>query len=445
MSFDRLRISPERPLVFFYYSGHGDAQDLHLAGARLSLVELRGAVAAISAKVSVLLVDSCESGAMTREKGATLGPSWEINLLQDPEIKGRIVITSSSASEVAQESDRLEGSFFTFNWVAGLYGAADVNGDGIVTLEEAYRYAHFKTIEQTIGSRGGVQHPSYAFDLAGQGNLVLASLSSSTAELDLAASATSGSYFVLDADKQLLLTEIVQGGERTASLRLPPGRYRVRKREQDRYLVLDVALATGDRRLIRDLDMSPVVYGPDRGGKGAEPDDGGQTTWSGREHGPRLGLGMRSGFSAGMDPTPELEVSYRFTMGHLFVSPRLALRSATVRTQTDTVSQGEVEAGLGIGWIGRLGRVPAAVGLDAGVLAFSQSNSVEATLPQNPPTGAFSAGLVLGGSIEVGLPFDGPWRVFLYGRSGAVRFELDQASKLGFFLGGGLGAGYAFR
>jgi hypothetical protein len=220
----------------------------------------------------------------------------------------------------------------------------------------------------------------------------------------------------------------------------------VRKREQDRYLVLDVALATGDRRLIRDLDISPVVYGPERGGKGAEPDEGAGAGWNGREHGPRLALGMRSGFSAGMDPAPEVEVSYRFTMGHLFVSPRLALRSATVRTQSEIVSQGEVEAGLVIGWIGRLGRVPAAVGLDASVLAFSRGDGgVGTQLPQNPPTGAFSAGLVLGGSIEVGLPFDGPWRVFLYCRSGAVRFELDQASKLGFFLGGGLGAGYAFR
>jgi hypothetical protein len=115
---------------------------------------------------------------------------------------------------------------------------------------------------------------------------------------------------------------------------LPPGRYRVRKREQDRYLVLDVALVTGDRRLIRDLDMSPVVYGPERGGKGAEPDEGARTGRGPREHGPHLALGMRSGYSAGMDVAAELEVGHRFTVGHVFAGPRLALRSVNVHTQS---------------------------------------------------------------------------------------------------------------
>jgi hypothetical protein len=54
-------------------------------------------------------------------------------------------------------------------------------------------------------------------------------------------------------------------------------------------------------------------------------------------------------------------------------------------------------------------------------------------------------GLEFGGFVEAGLPLDGPWSVFVYGRAGAVRFEQDQSRKLGFFFGGGIGAGYAFR
>jgi hypothetical protein len=448
----------ERSLVFFYYSGHGDARDLHLDGSRLSLAEIQTSLAAIPAKVMVAIVDACESGSMTRAKGATLGPAYEVNLLQDPEVKGRIVITSSSASEVAQESDRIEGSFFTFNWVAGLYGAADANGDGVVTLEEAYRYAHFKTVEQTIGSRAGVQHPSYAFDLQGQGNVVLATLSRSTAQLDLAPSGTRGSYFVLDADKQLLLTEIIQSGDHVASVQLPPGRYRVRKRESDRYLVLDVTASPGDRILVRDADMKTLAYNVDRGSKGiaAMKPVPGQVMI--REHGPHLTLGARSGFEPGMTWGSEVEVGYRLTVSHFFLGPRLVFRTSRLHTQTQNSNHQEIDGGLAGGWTLSVDRVTIACGLEASLAVLFETattsvahyepgvgtSGTQGSLPASPPGGALPLAFGVAGFVETGVELSAKWRALAYVRPGATIYKDGSRTKVGPAVGCGLGMAYSF-
>jgi hypothetical protein len=49
-------------------------------------------------------------------------------------MRGHAFLTSSAASEVAQESDRIRASYFTYYLVSGLRGAADVTGEGKVTL-----------------------------------------------------------------------------------------------------------------------------------------------------------------------------------------------------------------------------------------------------------------------------------------------------------------------
>ena len=43
--------------------------------------------------------------------------------------------------EAAQESDRICASYFTHYLVSGFRGAADLSGDGKVTLNEAYQFA----------------------------------------------------------------------------------------------------------------------------------------------------------------------------------------------------------------------------------------------------------------------------------------------------------------
>ena len=63
--------------------------------------------------------------------------------------KSRSPLAATAASEDAQESDELRGSFFTHYLVSGLLGAADEDGDGAVTLAEAYDHAYAATLRAT--------------------------------------------------------------------------------------------------------------------------------------------------------------------------------------------------------------------------------------------------------------------------------------------------------
>jgi uncharacterized caspase-like protein len=94
--------------------------------------------------------------------------------------RGEALLTSSTSDELARESDALRGSFFTHHLVSGLRGAADQSKDGRVTLAEAYDYAYAKTVTQAEGG----QHPTFKYDLAGRGDVVLTALADAGAWLD---------------------------------------------------------------------------------------------------------------------------------------------------------------------------------------------------------------------------------------------------------------------
>jgi len=133
---------------------------------------VRGSAAAFR----LLILDSCRSGALTRVKGGTPIPPFDIQLNEKMAGEGAVFLTSSSASEDSQESDELKGSFFTHALLSGLLGAADENGDGKVTLDEAYRHAYEATLRASSRTLAGTQHPTFQYDLRGTGDLVLASL-----------------------------------------------------------------------------------------------------------------------------------------------------------------------------------------------------------------------------------------------------------------------------
>jgi Caspase domain len=174
---DRIRSAVALPdtevVLMVYYSGHADAEGLHLAGTRLDTRELAGLVRGSSATFRLLVVDACRSGALTRVKGGTLTAPFD--LVPEPELRGQglAFLTASADDEDAQESDALGSSFFTHALVSGLLGAADRDGDGAVGLEEAYRYSYDATVRATSRTFHGTQHPRFHYDLRGQGSLAL--------------------------------------------------------------------------------------------------------------------------------------------------------------------------------------------------------------------------------------------------------------------------------
>jgi hypothetical protein len=114
----------------------------------------------------VLLLDCCFGGAFARGLVHRAGDSVEIK--EEFEGQGRVVLTASRAMEYAFEGDNLEGdaqpSIFTSAVVHGLEsGEADRDGDSRVSVDELYDYVYDRVREVTPN-----QTPSkWTFDVHG--------------------------------------------------------------------------------------------------------------------------------------------------------------------------------------------------------------------------------------------------------------------------------------
>ena len=213
----------ERRELVIYYSGHSDDDGLILGKERVTWESLRQDISDIPADVKVAVMDSCSSGSLTRAKGGVARPAFLFDVSSD--MTGHAYLTSASAEEAAQESDRIGGSFFTHYLISGLRGAADAGRDGLVTLEEAYTYAYQETLASTEKTEYGPQHPAWEIELSGSGSLVLTDLRSSIATLTVADDVAGRLYF-RDSDGHLAVELNKQAGEPVV-LGLEPGTYSV--------------------------------------------------------------------------------------------------------------------------------------------------------------------------------------------------------------------------
>jgi uncharacterized caspase-like protein len=78
--------------------------------------------------------------------------------------KGRVILTASDANEVSVEKDELKHGIFTYYLLEGLRGKADSDNDGIITVDEVYRYVSTKVSQAT----GQNQHPVKKGETTGQ-------------------------------------------------------------------------------------------------------------------------------------------------------------------------------------------------------------------------------------------------------------------------------------
>ena len=274
-----------RTELIFYYSGHSDEEGLLLHGERLTYVDLRARIEQIPADVRVAVLDSCASGALTRGKGGVFRPPFMTD--DSVKVKGHAFLTSSSATEVAQESDRIGASFFTHYLVTGLRGAADANRDRRVTFFEAYQFASEETLARTERTRGGAQHAAYDIQLNGTGDLVMTDVRATSAGLVLAAD-VQGAIAVRDPDAQLV-AELRKAPGHPVELGLEPGRYLVTMAGAGSMFEASVELRAGQRTELGKLEFHvarPLEFararGSDDGGggddQGAPADTGVHTT-----------------------------------------------------------------------------------------------------------------------------------------------------------------------
>jgi hypothetical protein len=209
--------------VIFYYSGHSDEENIFLGSDRVSYREFRDLITSMGADVRIAILDSCASGALTLPKGVIKRSPFLMDTAYD--MKGYAFITSSSASEAAQESSRLKRSYFTHNLISGMRGAADMNQDGRITLNEAYQFAFDGTLTQTEKTMAGPQHPSYHIQMSGTGDVVVTEIWKSTAVLVLKKN-IAGKIYIHNQDN-VLVVELKKSAGREISIGLDAGDYRI--------------------------------------------------------------------------------------------------------------------------------------------------------------------------------------------------------------------------
>ena len=211
----------DRLEVLLYYSGHADEEGLLLAGDHLGYQQLLDSLQTAEAAVRIAVLDACNSGTITRIKGGKSKPPFLVD--ESFDMRGYAFLTSSSADEAAQESDLLEASFFTHYLISGMRGAADVTGDGRVTLHEAYQFAFDETRARTLGTAGGTQHPAYQGQMRGTGGVVMTEVRRNAAGL-LLDEALAGRISIRNA-QQRLVAGLNKSPGRAVELGLGPGAY----------------------------------------------------------------------------------------------------------------------------------------------------------------------------------------------------------------------------
>jgi hypothetical protein len=210
--------------VILYYSGHADEQGLLFGSDRYSYRSLRDRLDEIPADVRIAVLDACASGAFTRLKGGKARPPFLVD--QTADMRGHAFLTSSAETEFAQESDRIHGSYFTHYLISGFRGAADLSGDGRITLNEAYQFAFSETLGRTVDTRGGAQHPSYDINLSGSGDVIMTDVRQTTATIVLGED-LDGRFFIRNAAQELVV-ELYKPLGRKVELGVEPGTYEVR-------------------------------------------------------------------------------------------------------------------------------------------------------------------------------------------------------------------------
>jgi hypothetical protein len=257
---DRLRASGGQTVLIVYYSGHADAGALHMGATPFELPELEQLVRGSSANFRLLILDACRSGALTRVKGGTPIPPFEVQLGERVAGEGAVFLTSSSASEDSQESDEIKGSFFTHALVSGLLGAADENGDGRVTLDEAYRHAYEATLRATSRTWAGTQHPTFEYEVRGQGDVVLATLAANAKNRAWLEFPENRTWLLLQGSSEGSVVAEVGARDKARRLSLRAGRYFVRGRGLDVLLEGAVELSAATTQPIDETKLVRTAY-----------------------------------------------------------------------------------------------------------------------------------------------------------------------------------------
>lgn len=391
---DRIRQirSTDQAVLFVFYSGHADADALHLASERLPIDRLQRLVRGSSADLRLLVLDSCRSGALTRVKGgAQVQP---VSIQVEPRLAGEgvVFLTSSSANEDAQESDEIGGSFFSHYLISGLVGPADADRDGNVTLAEAYGYAYDNTIRASSKTALGTHHPTFEFDMRGQGDVVLTqvrSLSRGRARLTF----PEGRAFLVLADgPDGSVVAEVGVVDATRQINVAEGRYFIRGRARDHLLEGTIRVRDGETKAVTADGLKRVDYARlvRKGGSDKS-----------LAHGPMAGYQLRTPITDGTGLCHGAMAGYPVATRHITVTPRLGFCRAGFTADRVDVTTDQYELDVGATYVFDVPLVSIGFGASVGVSLLRQAFATEGTAPPRNTVAGHADAIV---SMSMDLP-----------------------------------------
>jgi tetratricopeptide (TPR) repeat protein len=144
-------VQPGKSDVFVYYSGHGapsletrkgyilpvdgDPNNIAISGYPLDLLYKN--LATLPARSLMVVTDACFSGAPIFKKASPVGIIVENPLAA---VKNATIINSSSGTELSSWYPEKGHGLFTYYFLLGLSGKADVEGKGKITLGDLTSY-----------------------------------------------------------------------------------------------------------------------------------------------------------------------------------------------------------------------------------------------------------------------------------------------------------------
>lgn len=407
----------EQAEVVFYYSGHARASAISLGSDELALGTLRERLTAVPAALTIVVLDACQSGAFARVKGAEPAADFTTSSIARLTQKGLAIMASSTAQELSQESDELRGSYFTHHLVTGLRGPADADGDGRVSLDEAYRYAYRRTLASTARTQVGEQHVTLETDLAGQGDVPVTYPAEARAQLELPA-ALDARVLVQHRPSGSVVAEVQKAAGAAIRLAFAAGSYDAVVGQPAGVVQCHFALVDDQVTPLDTTGCTPVV--PDRSQAKGESPEGGELRERDRwEIEGSIGAITRTSdaYTNRLQTFGYTEQNYllpdaRFTLGaSRILIPHLAgivtlstlgndTYQRSIANSTDTASISAYGASIGLRaytdifgrWVGVYGQ--ASAGMTLGVLDYqTQQTGVP------PDTTTTYAGYLLSGAV----------------------------------------------
>jgi uncharacterized caspase-like protein len=112
----------------------------------------------IRARHALMILDTCHSGAVSE----LVGDPGDISLVEVfsdfIRTPNRLLFAAGRATEASFEYPELKNGVFTHFLLKGMNGEADADADGIVTVNELYKYVYSRATSFT----NGAQHPELA-------------------------------------------------------------------------------------------------------------------------------------------------------------------------------------------------------------------------------------------------------------------------------------------